>query len=192
MSLHATPVNDRTSIAKKPFWRRQQFWRVFLPTVAVASAVVAGLLVYNAFAGSSGVSQAKDGWGVTYKEPPTPATVRFSPAARAVARKFVLTAVARKNLKDAYALAGPGVREGMTLKQWMTGNIAVVPYLVNDRTSARIGIDQSYATSAQLEVFLDTPHQRGRIFFMTLIKRDGKWLVDSWAPRGSPGIPNMQ
>jgi hypothetical protein len=179
------------SVAKIPFWRRHQFWRVALPTVAIASAVVAGILVLNAFVGSNGVKQAKH-WGVNYPTPKPPPTVKFTAAERAVVKKFVITAVARKNLDQAYAISGPGVREGMSLKQFMTGNIAVVPYVVDDTTIARMAIDQSYATSAQVEVYLSTAHQRGRIFFVDLVKKHGKWFVNAWVPRGSPLIPNHQ
>jgi hypothetical protein len=176
-------------MARKPPWKRQQFWRAVLPVLAVACAVVAGLLVYNAFVGSNGVKDKS--FGVTYPEPVKPKTVKFSDAERAVAKKFVLTAVARKNLDQAYAISGPGVRQGMTLKEFMKGTIPVVPYLVNDKTTARLAIGQSYADSAQIQVFMDTPHQRGRIFFMDLIKtKNGKWLVNAWSPRGSVRIPN--
>jgi hypothetical protein len=177
------------SIAHKPFWKRNQFWRAVLPVAALACAALAGLLVYNAFVGTKGV--AEKSFGTTYPVPPKPKTVKFTDAERAVARKFIQTAVARKNLDQAYAISGPGVRQGQTLKEFMKGTIAVVPYLVNDGTIARLAIDQSYANSAQIEVFMDTKGQRGRIFFMDLIKaKDGKWYVNAWSPRGSPRIPN--
>jgi hypothetical protein len=177
------------SIAHKPLWKRQQFWRAVLPVVAVACAALAGILVYNAFVGSNGVKEKS--FGTTYPVPPKPKTVKFTDAERAVARKFLRTAVARKDLDQAYAISGPGIRQGMTKKEFMKGTIAVVPYVVNDGTVARMAIDQSYATSAQIEVFLDTKGQRGRIFFMDLIKaKDGKWYVNAWSPRGSPRIPS--
>lgn len=187
----STPATSRASIGRKPFWRRQQFWRVALPTVAVACAAVAALLVYNAFVGSSGVAQTH-GPVVAYPEPAKPKTVKLSPEARQVARRFLQTAVARKHLREAYALAGPSIRQGMTMKQWLTGAIAVVPYVVNDSTSARMAVDESYRTSAKLEVFLDTPHQKGRIFFMDLKKVKGKWLVENWVPRASIPVPKSQ
>jgi hypothetical protein len=189
MSMRA----DHASIAQRPLWRRQQFWRITLPITAVVAAALAGFLVYDAFVGQGGVTESKTGWGVTYKDPPKPKTVPLDPQVKTVARQFIQTAVARKNLDAAYAISGPGIREGMTLKQWRNGEIAVVPYLVNDSTTARMAIDQSYKTSALIEVFMSTPHQRGRIFFAHMIKtKSGKWLVDSWVPRGSPGIPNIQ
>lgn len=182
-------LSHQPSIARKPPWKRRQFWRTLLPIVSLACAAVAGLLVYNAFVGSNGV--AEKSFGTTYPTPKPLPTVKFSPEARAVAKKFVVTAVARKNLAQAYAISGPGVREGMTLKQFLTGNIAVVPYLVNDSTIARIAVDESHTTSARLEVFLDTRNQHGRIFFMDLIKKHGQWLVNAWSPRASARIPNL-
>jgi hypothetical protein len=185
-------ADARISISRTPLWRRQQFWRIVLPTLAVACAVGAAVLVYNAFVGSSGVSQSKTGWGVTYPEPKKPKTVPLAPEAKAVARRFVQTAVARKNLREAYAFSGPAIREGMTLKQWLTGNIAVVPYTVNDATSARMAVDESYAKSAKLELLLDTPKHKPALFFMDLVKKKGKWFVNSWVPRASIPIPKNQ
>lgn len=186
-----TPASSRASVSRKPIWRRQQFWRVALPTLAVACAVVAGVLVYNAFVGTSHVGQSP-GAQTTYPDAPKQKSVKFDPLARDVARKFILTAVARKNLEQAYAISGPQVREGMTLKQWDTGNIAVVPYKVNESTIANIKIDESYKTSAKLEVLMSTPKVKSQIFFMDLIKKDGLWLVNAWVPRSPPPIPGTQ
>jgi hypothetical protein len=186
-----TPVPSRASISRKPIWRRQQFWRVALPTLAVACAVVAGILVYNAFVGTSDVHQSA-GSQTTYPDEPKQKSVKFDPAAREIARRFILTAVARKNLAEAYMFSGPEIREGMTLKQWKTGNIAVVPYKVNDATIANIKIDESYKTSAKLEVLMSTPKVKSQIFFMDLIKKHGKWFVNAWVPRSPPPIPGRQ
>jgi len=46
---------DHISIAKTPLWRRRQFWRVALPTLAVLSVIAAGLIVFDAVDGSNGV-----------------------------------------------------------------------------------------------------------------------------------------
>ena len=50
-------------------------------------------------------------------------------AQRDLAGKFILTAVQRKRLAEAWNLAGPGIRQGMTYKEWLTGTIPVVPFL---------------------------------------------------------------
>src|SRR5215471_15677491 len=83
-----------------------------------------------------------------------PKTVKLSADARQVAGRFILTAVARKNLREAYRLVGPGLKQGMSLKEWMTGNIAVVPYPVGDIKLAPFKIDYSYPDHALLEVAL--------------------------------------
>lgn len=54
--------------------------------------------------------------------------VKLDPAARQVADKFILTAVARKNLGEAYELTHPDLRQGLTKQQWLTGNIPVQYY----------------------------------------------------------------
>ena len=179
--------------AEKPIWRRQQFWRVTLPILAALSVVVAGLLVYNAYYGSNGVTNAT-GWGVTYPAATNPKTVKLPAEVPPLVRRFVRTAVARTDLATAYALSGPEIRQGMTLKQFLTGNIAVVPYTIRPDTKITIKVDSSYASSAQLEVFLVTPHvnvHSPHTFFADLIKRDGRWYVNSWVPRWTPPIPTQ-
>jgi len=31
---------------------------------------------------------------------------------------------------------------------------------------------------------------RSQLFLMDLVKRNGKWLVNSWVPRSTPPVPN--
>jgi hypothetical protein len=180
---------DHVSVARTPFWRRQQFWRVALPVGAALAVIGALLVILQVSVGSNGTPNAVTGWGVTYATPKPPKTVKLDPAAQRAATKFINTAVARKNLDVAYLISGPHVREGMTLKQFLTGNIAVVPYEITSKTDAQMKIDKSYATSAQLEMYLTTPGRRGRDFFVDLVKKNGKWFVDGWVPRGTPPIP---
>jgi len=121
-----------------------------------------------------------------------PKTVKLEPGARSAAQQFILTAVARKNLKAAYALAGPQIREGQSLKEWLTGNIAVVPYPVGSLKYSTIKIDYSYPDEAALEVaMIPKPGSKVKslIFYMDLIKRQGHWLVNSWVPRSAPQVP---
>ena len=125
-----------------------------------------------------------------------PKTVKLDPVARRVAGEFILTAVARKNLRKAYDLAGPQIKQGQSLKEWLTGNIAVVPYPVGDIKFAPFKIDYSYPKHALLEIALlptDKATARGvkpQLFYVDLKKLNGKWLVDGWTPRSSPMVPN--
>jgi hypothetical protein len=120
----------------------------------------------------------------------------FDPVARQVAVRFVQTAVARKNLDEAWDLAGPTVRGGLTRKEWLTGNIPVVPYPLDLLEVAPFKVDASYRDSALIEIALLPKKNAGirsQIFFMEL-KKVGKgakarWVVDNWVPRASAVTP---
>lgn len=180
--------------ARKPFWRRQQFWRVTLPSLAALAAAVSGLLVYNSIYRSNGISNAKNGWGVTYPVPTKLKTVKLDPAVRLLVQRFVHTAVARRSLAAAYALSGPEIRQGMTVRQFLSGNIAVVPYTIRDNTKITIRVDSSHVHQAQLEVFLVTPgvkEHSPHTFYADVLERGGRWYVNSWVPRWTPPIPTQ-
>jgi hypothetical protein len=124
-------------------------------------------------------------------------TVKLSKAATGVARQFVRTAVARADLAAAWKLAGPNVRGGLTYKEWMTGNIPVVPYPIKSLATARFKIDYSYRDEALLEVaMLPKPGSKikGQIFAVDLKRVAGPggtrhWVVDSWVPKSSTLVP---
>jgi hypothetical protein len=121
-----------------------------------------------------------------------PASKKLDPKAKRAAQEFILTAVARKNLRRAYGIAGPQIKQGQSLKEWLTGNIAVVPYPVNELKLAPMKVDYSYANEAAVEIALlprDGADVKPLIFYMDLIKQHGKWLVNSWVPRSAPQVP---
>jgi hypothetical protein len=129
-------------------------------------------------------------------EPVKPKTVPLSKEASAVAKQFVLTAVARRNLDVAWKLAGPNMRGTLTHKQWMTGNIPVVPYPVNAHTFAPYKIDYSFKDAALIEIALLPPKGQNikpQAFFLRLEKvgkgANAHWIVNNWVPRSSPPIP---
>jgi hypothetical protein len=121
-----------------------------------------------------------------------PGSKKLDPKAKRAAQEFILTAVARKNLRKAYGIAGPQIRQGQSLKEWLTGNIAVVPYPVDELKLAPMKIDYSYAKEAAVEIALlprDGADVKPLIFYMDLIKQNGRWLVNSWVPRSAPQVP---
>ena len=180
-----------SSIAAKlqsPRFQRRVFW------IALA-VLVAGVL---AFVGTHYFNTAKSTQAPLTPNVPVkdvsknPKTVKLEPAATRVAREFILTAVARKDLRKAWTLAGPQLRQGMTLKSWLTGNIPVIPYPADAIDFAPMKIDYSYPKEALIEVAL-LPKKgakiKGQLFGMQLDKIKGKWVVQSWAPRGTPPVP---
>src|SRR6185437_1314052 len=67
--------------------------------------------------------------------------VKMKPSAEelAVARKFIETAVARKDLAASYDLVHVDLKGRLTRKDWTTGNIPVISYqATNAKTSAFI------------------------------------------------------
>jgi hypothetical protein len=123
-------------------------------------------------------------------------TVPLDPMARRVAGQFILTAVARENLRLAWKLSGPDIRQNLTLKEWLTGNIPVQYYPADAIDKAPMKIDESFKDSALLEVAI-LPKAgakiRGQVFFIGLKKigkgKNARWVVNYFAPRAAPAIP---
>ena len=158
--------------------------------------LIAGVVAFTvAYLGDTGTSQ----------ETPlsdAPAQV-FSPRkqiplekeARRVAGRFILTAVARENLGESYELAHPELRQGLTKRQWLTGNIPVVYYPAKAIETATFKVDESYANEAILEVALlpkESAKVKPQIFFIGLKKAGNRWRVNYWVPRAAPAVPSAR
>src|SRR5262245_57624061 len=83
-------------------------------------------------------------------------TVKDDSAARLVAGKFILSTVGRKNLAQGWTLITPKMRQdcACTKKEWLTGNINVVPFPASDIAFAPFKTDWSYKNDIGLEVAL--------------------------------------
>lgn len=119
------------------------------------------------------------------------------PVSFKVARKFIETAVLRKNLDQAYPLVNSEIKGGLTKKQWMTGNIPVIGYPAGNAKTAAFLVDWSYKTQVMLTVDLVAkkgsnvrPHLP---FYIGLVragnKPNGRWLVNYWEADWSPPLP---
>ena len=110
--------------------------------------------------------------------------------ARVVAGRFILTAVQRKHLERAWPLAGPQIRQGQTRKQWMTGNIAVVPWF-GQLGQVPLAVDYSVQNEVEFTVILQPkPGTKGQpdTFKIMLHKFGKRWLVNTWVPYEPPPI----
>ena len=157
--------------------------RAFLDRWALwigVAVLVAGIAAYTA------TRLASNGGGAA--APPATETgpsVPLDPQARAVAKTFVATAVARKNLAEAWNLAAPVMRQDLTLAQWKTGTIPVQPYPVG-KAQATYTVQSSHSDGATLRVVFTPPPGSptpAGDFLITLDHSSGKWLVSSWVPR---------
>lgn len=116
-----------------------------------------------------------------------------------VARKFLETAVLRKNLDQAYDITGPNLRGNMTRAVWDKGTIAVAPYPAENTKTAAFTVDWSYRTQIMLEVDLvakkgSGPNIRPHLpYFLGLERKgdkpNGAWQVNTWISSWHPPIP---
>ncbi len=146
---------------------------------AAAAVLVAGVVVF---------AVARMGGGST-DAAASSARVPLAPAATAVAREFVATAVARKHLARAWTIAAPELKQHMTLAEWMTGTIPVQPYPVSAAKATYV-TQSSTADAASIRVsFLPPPASNvpGGDFVLTLHKLGRRWLVAGWVPRSVVG-----
>ena len=123
-------------------------------------------------------------------------TVPFEPAARKVGERFIKTAVLRSNLAASWKLVAPVLREDFTLKRWETGNIPVVPYPADTSRPAPVKIEYSYRNEVLLLILLEPKPgdaTKPQLFHLGLhafgTGANRHWLVDYWAPFGTPRIP---
>ena len=174
-------------IKRRPGWQKALPW--VAGVVAVGALIAVGIIWSNT--GTSSATPLTNRPAVDVSK--IPPTVKLTPEATRIARQFIRTAVARKNLDQAYNIVTEEIRQGQSLKSWRTGNIAVIPYPVDAIKYAPMKIDFSYPTEAQIEVALlpkAGEKVRSQLFIMDLVKRDGHWLVNGWVPRSSPPVPN--
>jgi hypothetical protein len=186
MSADADSV-FRTEVQRRPRWQKALPWVV--AAVIVGAAIAAGIIWSNTGTSTATPLTNKPAQDVSK----VPATVKLAPGAQTVARRFIQTAVARKNLPEAYGLVTQALKQGQSLKSWNTGNIAVVPYPVDAIKYAPMKIDFSYPNEAQIQVALlpkAGANVKSQLFIMALVRRNGKWLVSSWVPKSSPMVPN--
>jgi hypothetical protein len=109
----------------------------------------------------------------------------------AVTSRFVMTAVRRKHLAQAWDMLGPDMKAGQTRKSWDTGFNNVVPF--NADGIGMFNVLYAY----QNDVAIDTGLVSGKgggwsaKTFTIELKRypshHNQWLVESWVPKGIGG-----
>ena len=128
--------------------------------------------------------------GGSPSSPPLPHTAApLTPAARRVAYAFLDTAVARKHLDRGWDVVAPELKQGMSLDEWKTGTIPVVPYPVAD-ASVVLHVVSSFTDTARLHVsFVPKPGAKvaAASFTLGLHNVGGHWLASSWQPSSTIG-----
>jgi hypothetical protein len=186
-------------LLSSPRRRRRLAW------LAILAAVAAAFTVMGVFFSNTSPTRH----GAPFTNQPVdrvaalPASVEFTKDDRrevdAVAGDFIQTAVFRRRLDHAYDLVLPDFRQGLSRKQWRTGNIPVVPYPRNAVALMRWKLDYSYRNRVGLHVAFmpkQTARVAGMVFAIELekvaTKRGRHWLVSYWTPTSAGILSNRQ
>jgi hypothetical protein len=161
-----------------------------LPYAAALVLVAGGIAVLIAFFGNTAhetTPKTPPGAGIdASKNPPT---VAVPEGAKAVAAKFITSAMTRQNLPLSWKLTHPSLKQGYTYKQWLTGNIPVQYFPRKAFAGATYNVQWSHPNDVMLDVYIfGKPASLGQAFFVEL-KPVGtgahkKWLVSYVVPNG--------
>jgi hypothetical protein len=164
-------------------------WRRRLIITAIVCSITGPLIYLGVLYSSPGNPENANGPTVPDYVQPTHAP--FTPAKRRAVRKvlkrFIASAVVRRDVSRSWDLAAQSLREGVSRKQWNRGDIPVVPYpAANKGWGDWSDVKYSYRNTVGLEVFL-FPQKGSGYSDMTaeveLVRaRDGAWRVDYWMP----------
>jgi hypothetical protein len=135
--------------------------------------------------------------------PPAPKPVAFTRAeqsqVRAVAAKFIQTAVYRNHVDDSWAISTPAFHQGLKRSEWAGGQIPVVPYNGDAVAEVRWRLDSSYDRDVSFKVAIYPKPHAGvdRQVFDIELEDHGtaaapNWLVSYWAPTGGVSLQNAQ
>ena len=114
---------------------RTQRYLLWVSAFVLAAGIAAVLVVFLRNTGNSEPEVFGNEPVQTVAKPGK--NIPLEKAQRELAGKFILTAVQRKRLSEAWDLVGPGIRQGMTYKEWLSGAIPVVP--LTSRLGMRAG-----------------------------------------------------
>ena len=194
------PASER--IASPRFVRRL--------TMAAGLILVAGVVAFTiTFFGSrddeasAPVAAGQQAQPAAAAAPAAQKTVPLDRRARAVAGEFILSAVTREDMAQAWKITDPTseIRQcggrPCTYKEWLRGDIPIQPFPAEELDDATFAVNESFPTSAVLEVALlpkDGSEIKPQIFFIGLKKvgtgNQGRWLVTYWAPRTIIQVPD--
>ena len=191
MSTTATSPRPSKATRRTPFWRKALPWVAGLVLFAGAFAALAFL--FGNKNPPKEVFSNQPAVDVNQKE----LAIKVPAEVKTLAKQFINTAVARKNLDAAYDIVGPQIKQGMSRAEWNTGNIAVIPFPMDSLDYAPFKVDYAHQRDILMEIALLSKPKSGvksQIFFINLKKfgkgANARWLVDNWVPRGSAPVPD--
>jgi hypothetical protein len=180
----------------RSFFTSERFQRalVWITGLLLVAGVVAFLTIRTGDdKGDEARPTAKAPPAVVDTQPTQPAgrSAKVERAARVAAGEFILAAAGREDLKKAWALSHPELREqcACSYKQWLTGNIPVPYYPVGNIERAAFSVEEVTPNRTSLLVALlpkEGAKVKGQTFWIELKKtKQGKkqrWLVNYFQP----------
>ena len=124
----------------------------------------------------------------------------LDPEMRSTIKTFLATAVARRHLDKSWAVIGPTMRKGYTLKTWThpgPEGLPVIPYPIADVDTSSFYLDYAATDEILLEVGVSanakqklrpTTFQLG-MSPVAVGPNKKVWRVDYWMPRWTPPLP---
>jgi hypothetical protein len=106
-------------------------------------------------------------------------------AAAAVQLEFVRTAVVRRRTACSFELVTDNLRQGLSRSEWATGNIPVQPFPTRFPETVRpvlTRLGPAAPDERVSRVVLEAADLGSAAFELVLVEREGRWLVDYWAP----------
>lgn len=105
--------------------------------------------------------------------------------------RFVASAVVRRNLDDAWRLASPEMRAGISRRQWERGELPVVPYPAEAIAAVDWQLGYVDGNAVIVDVMIQPKRASGervQVYSVQLSQGNGdRWLVDSWIPAATLG-----
>lgn len=178
--------------------------------LAVGAAVLAAgiiVLVIRLTSGSSSSPQvnpapSQSSGPVTPRKPPAAPHIKYTqlPASlRATVKKFVMTAVVRKNVDASWKITTPGFHAGMSRKTWAKGTIPVQYFPVYRFAHSHFSVKGKTPNEVTVRIgMMATPKSglHATAFDIGLHKfGTGKhvhWKVNYWMPFYTPAMPAQQ
>lgn len=177
---------------KRTTQKKLLFWLPWISGLVLVAGAVAFLVAHYGTTDKQGPSTLSN---VPASKPLAngkPISQKIPSDARTVAAEFIKTAVARKNLPQAWKLTHPELRGG-TYKEWLTGNIPVIPYPVGTVDSTLFKVTEQYPNELLIDVALIPKpgvKQDPALFAMGLLRvgQPGHkhWLVNYWMTKYAP------
>lgn len=198
-----TPGTARPPREQSEARRRQQ--RIRLAVVLGALVLVAGIVAVVQVATDKGPAptaanaeqlearQASDAEAAA--KPKLRAGGKLTGTARDVVERFVVSTLGRKDLAAAWEMAGPDLRNAVTKKQWLEGELPIPPFPVDRLLTTGYDVLESSSTRVLLQVLLVPEEETGYVpirYDMTIERaaatEKDPWKVTYFLPYAPPGI----